>query len=1259
MKKILGLDLGSVSIGWALINEPESKSEKYSIQGMGVRIVPLSKEDNDEFTKGNAISKNAKRTEKRGARRGSQRYKLRRKALSECLIRLNMLPDKSLFLISALELYGLHDKALNEQISLQEIGRIFLHLNQKRGYKSNRKAQNEEEEKGIESKDANEEETIPKKEKKKGYLDLIADREKLIESKSCTIGQFFYNELKENPQYRIKENIFMRSSYVDEFNKIWDFQKQFYPEILNDINKIHIRDEIIYYHRPLKSQKGLVSVCKFEGKTYDDKKQNYEKQVFSGPKVVPKSSPLFQISKIWQELNNIEITSFQAMKSRKSDIILEKIRIGFDEYGKRKLTLSEKQNLFNKLNLGEKLTPKQILEELGYKSGYNEFKINLRNEKFMEENRTISAIKKVFEKHDIQRNDLLRFDLETEDSGNVNKETGEMFRRVKVNFEQQPLYKLWHLIYSIDEVKDLENCLVKNYGFEKDAAKDLAKIDFAKQGYGNMSARALRNILPHLMDGMDYDDACCLAGYNHSNSLTKEENQVRELIDKLELYPKNSLRQPVVEKIINHVINLINDIIDPENGFITKEERLAEDKFEIRVELARDLKQSAKERNNTFKNNSAKDKKHKEIEDRLRNELGFSRVSSNDIVRYKLWEEFGFISPYQPSKPISLAEVFNQVSGILYDIEHIIPKSRVFDDSFSNKTLCPRGMNSGVEGKNQDTAYDFMKKLGEDKFHEYIEFLKKNLYRKNGISKAKFNKLMMPADKIPHDFIDRQMQETRFISREVRTLLQKVCRNVHTTVGTVTSRLRVLWGWDDILMSLQIDKYRENGMTESIEFVKDGQVHYKERITGWSKRDDYRHHALDALCIASTSQSMIQRINSLNSEQTRKEMYDETINKNYKEKLSLLEKSLIEKKPFNTETVKNALAQILISFKAGKRVAVWSKNVIKTKQGELVKKELTPRGRLHEESVNGLISHRIGNDNIVKTSVLKYKVGYGATGFIFTGKETTEQKSKIDKKTGVETKSISQIEKALLCIVDIKVREIVRQRLTQYNMDIKKAFAKDSGPLWFNEQKGIAIRSIRCFTNLEAYVPVKKDENGNEIGFALTGNNHHIAIYKDSDSNYHENAVTFWDAFERKKAKLPVIITKPKEVWDQIINDKIINQNLIENLPEDKWEFVTSMQQNEMFVFGLTTEELENAITENNYSFISKHLFRVQKLAKNNYFFRNHLVTRVDDKYNEKKNEMLSKKLGDLIIVQSLHNMTGIKVKINKLGNITLINKKM
>ena len=95
MKKVLGLDLGTTSIGWAYVHEAESESEKSSIQKLGVRVIPLSTDEESDFKKGKSISINADRTLKRGARRNLDRFQLRREALLNTLKENHFISDET------------------------------------------------------------------------------------------------------------------------------------------------------------------------------------------------------------------------------------------------------------------------------------------------------------------------------------------------------------------------------------------------------------------------------------------------------------------------------------------------------------------------------------------------------------------------------------------------------------------------------------------------------------------------------------------------------------------------------------------------------------------------------------------------------------------------------------------------------------------------------------------------------------------------------------------------------------------------------------------------------------------------------------------------------------------------------------------------------------------------------------------------------------------------------------------------------------
>ncbi len=1223
MKKILGLDIGVASIGWAFVLEPEKETEQYSIVRMGSRIIPLSPDENDEFTKGNAISKNATRRIKRGMRRGGHRYKMRKWKLNTLLAELGMKPKDELFKLSSLSLYGLREKALTENVTLQELGRIFYHLNQKRGYKSNRKANNEEE--SIpETKNLKEEEVAPKK---KGYLDLINDRETLLKEKRITIGQYFFQELQKNSFFRIKENIFMRASYQDEFNRIWQTQKKYYPAELSDSNYKKFFSEIIYFQRPLKSQKNLISECRFEF-TYAKDKQGTILKDEKGdariirPKVIAKSSPLFQIAKIWQDINNIKI------KSKSGDNIW--------------LNQEQKQELFDFLNNNDRISITNLKKKLKLTPA-NDYYINLKKDS-LEGNKTISAIRKALIN---EREDVLKFEIVTQMKPVVTQLTGETIEQPVIlsNFEKEPLFRIWHLLYSIEETETLIKNLQEDFDLTEQQAKSLSKIDFSKGGYGAISTKAYRKILPHLMKGLIYSDACKAAGYRHSDYLTFEENTARPLSDTLTLYSKNTLRNPVVEKIINQVINLVNAIISDEQ-FGRPDE--------IRVELGRELKQNAEERHKTFSNITKKDKRHKEIVERLQNELGFKAVSRRDIERVKLWEEFGGVSPYEPGKPITLKQLF---SGD-YEIEHIIPRSRFFDDSFSNKTISSKQFNVN---KDNATGFDYLQSLGEQPFHNYTEFVKQNFYRKEGISRTKLNYLLMSGENIPQDFINRQMRETAYIAREVKNLLMNVCRNVYSTSGGVTDYLRDNWGINNILQQLNFEKYKAAGQTEIITIEKDdGSTHQKEIIKNWSKRDDHRHHAVDALVVALTKQDYINKLNKLNQ--------------NYKTQKELKESGRRFQEPWKgfVNDAMNATGNILVSFKAGKKVA--TKNINQIKKGKQIVQEivsLTPRGFLHKETVYGQIkrfekiklSPKFNQWDVISNSLIKQQLEERLAAFNGDPKKAFKDSDKnpipenlkeitIYKNEYVLRKTLDTNFKADKAddIIDQKVKAIVKKRLSLYNNNPKEAFKDlDNNPIYFNEDecKKNIIKAVRCREGYEQLTPLHLNKLGTSVDFVITRNNHHIAIYKDSTGKLRENAVTFWDALERKKNNLPVIVRNPKKTWDEVLEKGLENQTILIHLPKDDWEFITSLSQNEMFVFGLSKDELLEAINESNNKLIGSHLFRVQKISESYYNFRSHIDT------NTEENKLLRGVKWER--VQSIERMTGLKVKINNLGKIIMI----
>lgn len=1344
MKRILGLDLGTTSIGWAFINESENENETSSIINSGVRIVPLTTDEEADFKKGNTISINADRTLKRGARRGLQRFKQRRYALLEIFSKIKFITADFIYAENGKETtfssYQLRAKSATEVISKNELVQVLLMLNKKRGYKSSRKAKTTEEGNAIdgmkiakelfennltpgqwvynsltnggkyipdfyrsdlqkeleeiitfqkqfhpelinenlieilqgktktitsqyfsktlniqlaENKGTREEtkfqhykwrnealsqeldpnilayiltEINHQTNQSSGYLGAISDRSKELYFNQQTVGQFQYNQLQKNQHAKLKNQVFYRQDYLDEFEKIWETQAKFHPE-LNDKLKSEVRDITIFYQRKLKSQKHLISFCEFE----------------KGHKAIPKSSPLFQEYRIWQNLNNIVVRN----ETTKEPFLLEN---------------DLKQIIAQELLFKESMTDVQMLSFCDLKKGTHTV-----NFKKIEGNRTNTEMYKAFENILISEG-YDELDFSKLDAIDIKQIFKNAFTDLGINtailnfdptiqgndFDKQAYYQLWHLLYSAEEDDALKKSLMTKFGFKENHLAFLLNINL-QADYGSLSAKAIKKVLPHLMDGHIFDKAALMAGYNHSSSLTKEQNKERILKDTLSLLKKNSLRNPVVEKILNQMINVINAIIsDPTMG----------KPDEIRVELARELKNNNEQRSEMTKAINKSTSEHEQIRKVLSNEYGIARVTKNDIIRYKLWKETEGISIYT-GKPIEPSKLFSKE----YDIEHIIPKSRLFDDSFSNKTICERQLNIDKSNK---TAFSFLKeKLSAEEFDQFEKRVK-SLYGK--ISRTKQSKLLMADNEIPEGFIDRQLRETQYIAKKAKEILLEVSRNVTATIGSVTDKLRDDWELVDVMKELNWEKYDALGLTH-IEEGKNGERLYK--IKDWTKRNDHRHHAMDAITVAFTKPAYIQYLNNLNArtkgDKKGAEIYG--IETKYLKKDKNNKLRFIEPMPNFRAEAKKQLENILISYKAKNKVVTKNKNITKKSGGTHQKTQLTPRGKLHEETFYGTnpwsrieLSKKTTKNEIEKISDSKLKLfikehikNKGSISKAFTDDELKKlkyndkllkevvinipcytQKINISKVFTNPQKTNSAKEKNIKNILDLKIREILIDRVNLFNGDYKMAFSNlDENPIWLNKEKGIDIKrvTISGVSNAQA-LHTKKDHNGTEIldnngkpipvNFVSTGNNHHVAIYRDEKGNLQEEVVSFYDAVVRKNLGLSVI-----------------NKN-----HEKGWEFLFSMKQNEFFIFpseSFNPHEID-IFNPMNYHLISPNIFRVQKFGSllSGFWFRHHLETQIET----------SKELKGITfkVIQSANNLNNIlKVRLNHLGQIIQI----
>lgn len=706
----LGLDIGSKSIGWTLIGD----KPKLSIVDIGVRVFP---EGVDRDKKGAEKSKSATRREARGARRNRGRRNRRRNELVKTLKAAGLLPkDKQEMegLFVEKEPYQFRANGLDEKLELYEFGRVLFHINQRRGFKSNRKTGKAKED-GKVAKEANE-------------------LQRKIEEVNCrTLGEYFAGI---NPEeHRIREQYTFRSMYEEEFDKLWEKQSEYHPQILTEDLCKRIRDKIIFYQRPLKPADHLIGDCELE----------------PGEKRCPRGDWYARRFRLLQDVNNLKI--------------------------------------YNPDGSEAELTPEQrqtILESLERKK---EMKFN--------------AIRKKLNLMETQEFNL-------EQGGKVKSLKGDAFA---ATMRSRNIFgaKKWDAMNEEEKVElndacveldddDLIEKLAGDYGLTDEQIETVLKIALP-QRYMSFSRKVILKLLPFMEQGALTSEAIEKAGYK------KDVVRKEDALDKLPL--PEDLRNPIVNKALFEIRKVVNAVV-LEYGKPSK----------VKIEMARDIKGSFREREELHFKMLENEKRNKKVREKLINDIKINKPSRDDIIKYKLWEECNWQCPYT-GKQIAQHQLFGNHPD--FQVEHILPYSRSLDDSYMNKTLCCVNEN---RLKGNQTPYEFYH--GDTKKFEVL----KQRVNKTWMpywKKQKFWQKEIRLDKC----IERELNDTRYICKEVVKYLRQLGVNVRGTKGKITSELRHQWGLNNIL-----DPAGSN----------------------MKNRDDHRHHAIDAVVVAVTKNEHLRRL---------------------------------------------------------------------------------------------------------------------------------------------------------------------------------------------------------------------------------------------------------------------------------------------------------------------------------------------------------------------------------------------------------------
>ena len=767
-----------------------------------------------------------------------------------------------------------------------------------------------------------------------------------------------------------------------------------------DFANLFIND-ILFYQRPLKSKKSQIDNCPYEERIFIDSKTGEKKKV--PVKCIAKSNPLFQEFRLWQFIQNLRIY-------QRENEIDGKLLTDIDITSECLKSEEDYVRLFDWLNDREAIEQEDLLKHLfntkKSKNKENPYRWNYVEDKVYPCNETRATILKGFSKCGINAS-VLSPELEmalwhilysVEDKKEIETALTHFAQKQGWNddfakvFSKAKPFKKDYGSYSEKAIKKLLSLMrMGKYWNQDNIDKNtLDRIDKIINGeYDEKISNRVRDNAINLKDISDFRGlpvwlACYIVYDRHSEAKDCTKWDSPEEIDSyLKEFKQHSLRNPIVEQVVTETLRTVRDIWKQEGQI-----------DEIHLELGRDLKNPADKRKkmseNILKNENTNLRIKAMLMEFMNPAMGIENVrpyspsqqdilriyeenaldnltkedkdfdfiskiskqaqpSKSDIVRYKCWLEQKYRSPYT-GKTISLSKLFTPA----YEIEHVIPQSLYFDDSFSNKVICEAEVN---KLKDRQLGYKFIAEHHGEKVQlsqgEVVEILSVDAYEKfvkenYANNRIKMKKLLM--ESIPDEFIERQLNDSRYISKVVKGLLSNIVRekiddenyepeavskNLISCNGAITDRLKKDWGMNDVWNSIILPRFiRMNQITGKDCFTTtNAEGHLIPQMPlelqkGFNKkRIDHRHHAMDAIVIACTTRD---HVNLLNNEAAHSKF--NATRYQLQRKLRRFEKAVIDGKErevakeflkpwdsFSSDS-KNILENIIVSFKQNQRV---------------------------------------------------------------------------------------------------------------------------------------------------------------------------------------------------------------------------------------------------------------------------------------------------------------------------------------------------
>lgn len=779
MQRIFGFDIGTTSIGWAVI-EHDATKEAGHILGLGVRIFPEARDpDGTPLNQG--------RRQKRLVRRQLRRRKLRRRTLNELLAGVGLLPpfaqgkrvsgeyEKAPWEETmAMPPLALRQRGLKDRLEPYELGRALYHLARLRHFKG----------RDIEETVATSEESAEEK-KASSERDITIQ---ILRSSGQTLGQMLTDRAPvqgktperqkgEIPRQRTRSVHALRAHVEAEFKRLVEAQQPYHP-ILRDAAAVDGLRETIFAQKPVFWRKNTLGQCRF----------------IPGADLCPKGSWLSQQRRMLEKLNNLAVVggNLRPLDPEEWAAILEKL-----------------QSQASMSWAGVRAALKLLYKKRGEAGEEKALRFNLEvgGESSLLGNAVEAKLAGIFGDgwagHPYQQaiRNSIHERLWQADYGEIGDQ------RIVILSEADRKKRR----------KAAADSFIGDFGLSEVTAKELCELKLPT-GWEPYSIEALRLFLPPLAEGIRF--GALVAGPEWAEwrdaNFPNREQPTGEILKRLPS-PRDreeqkrlvGIRNPTVVRVQNELRKVVNNLI----SVWGRPDR-------IRVELAREVGLSKREREERQSAQKEQEKRRRKATDDLKsNEI--AQPSRLDIEKWMLWKESQERCPYTGDH-IGFDALFRNGE---YDIEHIWPRSRSLDDSFRNKTLCRRDVNIA---KGNRTPFEFYQGR-PDEWDEVAGRLRRMMAGKGtpGMPFGKIKRFL--ADSMPDDFANRQLTDTGYAARLAVAFLKRLWPDVgpeapvrvEPVTGRVTAQLRRLWELNNILSD-----------------------------SGEKTRADHRHHAIDALVVA-------------------------------------------------------------------------------------------------------------------------------------------------------------------------------------------------------------------------------------------------------------------------------------------------------------------------------------------------------------------------------------------------------------------------